>query len=295
MSAAGDGGFDGLAIDGGCTLAALPGLAAEALRGRTPLVALFAPIPPVPLRPGKRLPRLAAPDDKEERLAALKATEEAFETARTFGITRVALDIGPVRLAVRSAEIRRRFARAEIDEGEPGAKLLARLREERKARAGTLYDAARAALERLLLVAERLDLRVSLVVARGPWDVPSPREAQQLLREFAGAPLGLVAAPARRAALEALGMAGPVERWPELERNAGLVWATDACGLELDLLPGLGELGTKSLACPPETPIVVSGRPDSSRAELRRARTLVAGWITKETPRAPSAASLSPT
>jgi hypothetical protein len=93
-----------------------------------------------------------------------------------------------------------------------------------------------------------------------------------LLQEFAGAPLAITLAPARRAVLETLGLAGPADRWVALEQHARAVIATDVVGLEHDLPLGAGELP----AAPPSLlgtgAQVVAGRADSTFREISRAR-----------------------
>ena len=183
-------------------------------------------------------------------------------------------------LHVSEAELRLRFSRREMDEDERGGRVLKRALEERKARAGRVFDACRLALEPLLETAGRRGATLSLPVAASPWQVPSPREAQLLLREFQGAPLQLVLAPARRAVLKALAVGGPTERWDELGRQARVLVATDQVGLDADLLLGMGELEDGELHWPKpaqggELAVVISGPLDSSFKEVLRARRRV--------------------
>jgi hypothetical protein len=102
--------------------------------------------------------------------------------------------------------------------------------------------------------------------------VPSPREAQLLLTEFAGAPLGIALCPARLAVLEALALTGPAARWAELSRSARLLWANDGVGLESDLLLGLGELEPRPGDWPSNLCTIVSGAADATFSEVRQAR-----------------------
>lgn len=278
---ASDSGFDGLALDGGCFLSALPALAAEGLKVGVPLRLCFAPIAVEPLEKGKRLPYLVALDDKEERLEAQKLIRQNVEVGRGLGATHFVLDPGVVGLTVPEADLATRFERAEMDERSPGARLRGRVLAERRALSPRILDALRGALEPLARLAEDLGATLVLLPAASPWQAPSSRELQVLLREVTGAPVAPGVAPAWRGALEALGLAGPSERWDELLRQADLLYATDGVGLVRDLLPGLGEIweglpATGLDDLPARATIVVSGREDSSPEELRAARERLA-------------------
>ena len=150
-----------------------------------------------------------------------------------------------------------------MDPGEPGGELLRTALEERRARAPRILDACRAALEPLLALAERGGVDLAIPVAATPWQVPSPREAQLLMEEFSGAPLGIALSPARWAVLEALQLPRAAERWTPLARSARLLWASDCVGLETELLPGLGELEwSKTGGWPPQVSTILTGASD---------------------------------
>src|SRR5262245_3080342 len=83
-----DTGCAGLSVDGDCPLDAIAALAAEARRAGLPLVAIAGPQPPERLPRWKVVPRLAAFEDKEERLAAVKLAGRLLETARDQGASR---------------------------------------------------------------------------------------------------------------------------------------------------------------------------------------------------------------
>jgi hypothetical protein len=270
---ASEAGFEGLAVDASCPLSLLRAVASEGLRSGLPVAVAGCPLATGELGKGKRLPHLAAFDDPEERAAAVKLATSVLEAGGDLQIGVFLLDFGAVALRTSEAELRLRFARREMEEGDPGHRVLRRALEERKAKGGRLYDACRGSLEPLLAAAERRGLKLCLPVAHSPWQLPSPREAQLLLREFAGAPLAVALSPARRAILEALGLAGPPERWQELHRVAGALEVTDQVGLEGDLLPGLGELELSWPAgAPAALPAAIGGQPDATFKEVLRAR-----------------------
>lgn len=273
---ASEAGFAGIAVDTGCSQPLLKTIATEALRSGLPVRLAGCPLPQAPLGKGKRLPRLAALDDPEERQAAVALAKETLEAATDLDIHLLAVDLGPAGLKTPETQLRLRFARREMDDDEPGGRLLKRALEERRARAERIFDACRLALEPLLEAAGRRGATLLLPLAPTPWQLPSPREAQLLLRDFTGAPLRLVLCPAHRAVLRLLALGGPPERWPELEAHGQVVLATDQVGLDSDLLLGEGELEDEDLRLPKlaqgRPTIVVSGPVDAAFREVRRAR-----------------------
>jgi hypothetical protein len=269
---AAEAGFTGLAVDNTATLGLLPAVATEGMRSGLPVALLVTPLPAEPLPGGKRLPHLGAVDDPEERRAAAKLCVAGIERGGPLGVGLFLLDFGKAALHAREADLRARFARAEMDEGEPGRRLLDAALEERRGLSERLLDAGRSALERLLPAVEREGASLLLPIAATPWELPSGREALVLLREFAGAPLALALAPARRAVLRTLGLEGPPERWTELEQAARALVMSDAVGLEHDLVFGVGELGRAPASRLGNVPQIVAGRSDTTIRELSRAR-----------------------
>ena len=94
---------------------------------------------------GRRLPRLSA-HARDEREAAIALASRGLEAAATVAARFAVLDFGEVTLATRPGELDRAFARREMEEDEPGSRLLASAVAERRAR-------ARGAGRRLPLVA----------------------------------------------------------------------------------------------------------------------------------------------
>jgi hypothetical protein len=270
---ASEAGFTGIAVDASLPLPLLRVVAVEALRAGVPVGLCGAPLPAEELPKGRRLPYLGSFEDPEERLAAVKLGRRTLAAAGDLSIPVVALDLGPVALRIPEAPVRLHFARRELDEGEPGYRHLRRALDERKARAIAIFDACRAALEPLLESAGQRGTVLALSIATSPWQVPSPREAQLLLQEFAGAPLALQLSPARRAVLGRLRLGGPPERWDELARWARVLQASDQVGLADDLLLGSGELDLQIPAqAPPALPGIIVGPPESPFKEILRAR-----------------------
>jgi hypothetical protein len=265
-------GADGLHLAGGGDLAGQARLAADALRLGLGVPSLALPLPERPLGPGRRLPRLAA-HARDEREAAITLALQGLEAAAPVGARLAVLDFGEVTLATRAGELARAFARAEMEEDEPGGRLLARLLAERRSRADELGDAARWALERLLRAAERAGMTLALPVGATPWQAPSPREARLLVEAFAGAPLGLVWDPGRLSALAALGLAISDERLRGLAETAALAIENDAVGIDAGYLPGLGERDARvaALAAVATAPHIVTGGPDATDSEVAAA------------------------
>lgn len=288
IRAAGDAGFQGLAIGPWCSRAqALDLVVAAAAAGLAIPVAASPLLDVFPLPPGKRLPFFASETDPEERLAAVELFSATLDAAVPLGVNLFTVNLGDVALAVRPAEIARRFKRRELDEDDPGARPLAAAFAERRARSPRILDACRFALDRLAARAERAGVTVALEISGGPWGAPTPREAAELLEEYREAPLGVVWDDARLQVLWTLNAAPSRERAATLAAATRLRRANDAVGIEVGFLPGQGDADPEvATALPPPgdpaLPIVVSGRADSTVDELRRARELAA--IVKSAP-----------
>jgi hypothetical protein len=259
----------------------LPSLIADALRVGVPVSAVRTPLAEGPVIEGKRLPHLAALGDREERISARNLAGRTMETAHNLGIRLFPITFGRVSLTTKEPLIRAHFARRELDEDEPGHRALGEALAERRSQSPALLDACRSSLERLVKVAERLDVRLAILMAANPWQVPSPRETLDLLDEFRGAPIGVVWSPARLAVLTGLGLDISDERRTSLRGRAFLIDASDRCGLEYPLLPKLGELPLDDLATTSEVPTVLSGRPDSREDEVTAARAFVDDQLRK--------------
>jgi hypothetical protein len=270
-------GAQGLCADESVPQDLLKGVATEGLRAGLAVTVAACPLSETTLATGRRLPHLASFEDPDERRAAVKRSTASLAFCQQLGIPLFTVDLGPVPLKSAEAPFRLGYARREMSTDEPGGKALRRALEERRARGQPLYDATRASLEPLLSEAERRGATLLLRLAVGPWQLPTPREAQLLLREFAGAPLRLVYAPARRAALAEIGLTGPQpiseSRWAELASATGLIELTDRVGLDTALTLGTGEL---DFALPPEIPAdagwMIAGPMDASFREVLRAR-----------------------
>lgn len=292
---AGEAGFTGLAADEAVTQDLLQGLASAGLRSGLTTTVTACPLPEAGLGKGKRLPHLAAFDNPEERLAAVKRAKDTLGWGQKLGIPLYTLGLGPVPLHSPEAELRLGYARREMDRDELGGKALRRALDERRARGQAIYDACRAGIEPLLAEAERRGAVLLLSLAVSPWQVPTPREAHQLLGEFRGGPLALVYSPARRAVLQELGLAGAPERWGDLAAASQLVEVSDRVGLETHFPLGAGEL---DFQVPGEVPAsaawLVTGPVDSTFREVLRARKRVDELRAAATPPASAAPEAAP-
>jgi sugar phosphate isomerase/epimerase len=268
---AADAGCDGLMLDGGCLLRQVPLLGLAARQAKLTMPALLAPIPEERPSVHRRLPSLAG--ERDERAAAVDLVRRAMQASRDAGTRTVVLDFGRLPLPGEEADLRRHFARRELDEGEPGARLLAGVLAERRSFGEQWLDRCRLALEALLRHAAPLDVQLAILPAATPWQVPTPRETAELLRDFAGAAVGTVFSPARLAVLSALGLGVPADRRAALRQSALVVEVADAVGLDAPLPLGLGELDPAELrGFAPEVPLVLAGPPDTTPAELKAAR-----------------------
>jgi hypothetical protein len=271
---AAEAGCAGVALDGGCRLPEIPLVAAAAFRQRLTMPLLVAPMAETKLAPGRRLPSLAALGNREERAAAVEMVRQAIEVSRDLGTKTIVLDFGRVALQVDEAQIRAHFARRELEEDEAGRPAFDAALKERRARGEALLDACRAALDPLVREAERHAVRLALLPAATPWQVPSPRETTTLLEDFAGAPVATVFSPARLMVLASLGLGVSRERSDALKRAAAVVEAADVVGLELPLLLGLGELDPAELDGAPDDALFVltgpTGATDEEVAGVRK-------------------------
>jgi hypothetical protein len=272
MRLAAETGAEGVHLAGGVDLELHMPLTATALRLGLGVPSLAVPLAERRLAPGRRLPRLAA-HHRDEREAAIALTRRGLEAGAAVAARIAVIDFGEAALTIRPGELARPFARAEMEEDDPGGRLLARAVAERRARAEELGDACRWSLERLVRAAERAGLTLALPVAATPWQVPSPREAQQLLDAFAGAPLGLVWDPGRLSVLATLGLAISDERLRALADAAVLAIENDAVGIDAGYLPGLGERDERvaALTAPASVPRIITGGPNATDAEIAAA------------------------
>ena len=267
-----DGDAAGIHLAGGGDLELLSALVPLAIRLGAPVSSLVLPLPERPLGAGRRMPRLAA-TARDEREAAIALARRALEIAGPATARFAVVDFGDVTLTARPGDLARGFARREMDDGEPGERVLAAAAAERRARAEAFLDACRWALELLVRAAERAGMTLALPVAATPWQIPSPREAGLLLGAFSGAPLGPLWDPGPLSVLAALGLAISDDRLGALAAGAVLALENDAVGIEAGYLPGLGERDTRVAALTVEAtvPHIVAGRPDATDAEIAAA------------------------
>jgi len=262
---AADAGADGIHLGGGCDLELVGRVATSAIRVGVGVASLALPLPERPLSAGRRLPRLSA-HARDEREAAIALALEGLDAAAPVGARLALLDFGEVPLTVRPGELARAFARGEMDEDEPGERVLAAAVAERRSLGDALGDACRWSLERLLRAAERAGVTLALPIGATPWQVPSPREAGLLGDGFAGAPLGLVWDPGRLSVLAALGLAIS----DALAHEAKAMVENDAVGIEAGYLSGLGERNARvaAHAAPVSVPRIVTGGPGATDDEV---------------------------
>ncbi len=247
-------GAEGLGID-----ATLPRDLLEALlpalsrrRGELPVLAVRMEGPP-----------FLASLDKDERRAAL---ERAAADLRVCGELACPLVLGLGRLApdARWRELGRIFLRGEDLEGETMDALI----EARRRVADLALSWARAGLEALAAVAERDGIRIAFLPRGRPDDLVTPAEAERLLEELRGAPIGYWHDTAR-ATLGRL-LRPQVTPWDPFLPAAFGQDAADSCGLVGPLAPGLAE-GTAGLARPVTVDTVVRCDSRSTPDEVRLA------------------------
>ncbi len=271
----------GIQLGAGADLGMIAGLAAVSAHEGLAIGAAVLPLPERPLSRGRRLPRLGSPA-RDEREAAIALARQGLDAMTAVGARLALLDFGGLALKSPAAGVARAFARRELGEDEPGARLLAAAVDERRMHAAEVMDACRWSVEALVKNAERLRATLVLPVGPTPWDAPSPREARELVAAFEGAPVGLAWDPGRLSVLLALGLAISDDSLRELAASAVVTLDGDAVGIAAGYVSGLGERDPRvtSLAPPPETPIVVVGTADATDEEIvaavRRASTRAA-------------------
>ncbi len=224
-------GFTVVALDATLDERALGVLVPTLLAAGLETVAVEAPCP---RPPGRRPPHLAS-DDREERVAAVRALEATLRTAGALGARIVVVRLGRLALDAERAAIVRAFARRELDD-----ERIERLVETRRKASPRALDLARFALDPALDRAAAAGVTVAVGTAGGWSDIPSAAELAALVDEFAGAPLAPWYDAARAHIRQALGL-GRGRPALELERAAG-AWLTDAAGLRGDLPWGTGEV-----------------------------------------------------
>ena len=143
---------------------------------------------------------------------------------------------------------------------------------------------------------ERRGAALALEISGGPWGAPSSREAEILVAEYGSAPLGIVWDEARVQVLERLGAGLPDARRASLVAAARLWRAGDNVGIEVGYLPGMGD---RAPSAPDPlraaaVPVVITGGPDCTLAEVTTARALVAGRPNAKPQAAPNAAPADP-
>jgi hypothetical protein len=274
IRAAGDAGATGIHLAGGFALGDTEAAVPAILRAGLDIPSMTLPLPQRALGKGKRLPSLAAAE-ADERGAAIALATEGLEAGVHASVRWAVLDFGGVALPASRHDVAGWFARREMADDESGGAELAIAIGARKARSEALADACQRSLERLCRLAEARSVRLLLPVGGTPWEVPSPREALALLEAFRGAPLAPLWDPARLTARLALRLRVSDVRVAALAEAAGAALETDAVGMTTGYLPGLGErdesLPARASKLPADAPVIVSGFPDSTDAEIAAA------------------------
>jgi hypothetical protein len=272
---AADCGFRGIAVGAHCAQRDLAQLISQIADAGLAVPIVASPLGETSLPAGRRLPYLGAVEDVDERLTAVKLVGATWSAASALGVTSFTLDMGTIRLHGAPPAVAFRFARRELDEDEPGERLWADVLSERRARSPDIVDACRDSLDRLLPQAEKAGLQVAMEVT-GPWGTPTPREAAMLLDEYRGAPISIVWDEARTQAFAGVGIGLGSERRARLAESVRVLRCQEAVGIETGFAPGLGDpdgTGDWSATLPPL--VIVGGRPDTTVAEMTRARATV--------------------
>lgn len=241
-------GADGVELDFRVTPDVLARLRRMLRQAGIPVTSLhnFCPVPD----PAPRLadPFLFTSDDEREREFALRYTIKTLEHAADLEAAAVVLHLGEVPgCASLAEELYRLYDAGELDT--PAARAVQqRLEEKRAARSVFCLDRVLLALDKILLLAERLGLKVGIENRYHYYEVPSPDEIERIIREFAGAPLGFWYDTGHAHHWEVLGWAAPGEILNRFASHLVGVHLHDARGRDDHLSPGTGEIDFESLA-----------------------------------------------
>jgi sugar phosphate isomerase/epimerase len=210
------------------------------------------------------------------RTAAVERATRSLRTAAELGVGLVVVALGRVEVDADWPLVRTRFARGEIDAAFWRDRSAARA-----ARAPRHLDAARAALEPLLRLAESAAVTVALVNRPGYDEVPDAAEVRALLADFAGSPLGTFYDTAAAHVQETLGTAAPGAALAAFGAAARGAHLTDAAGFVRGLPPGVGEVDFAALRgqLPDAAPRFVHCAPSSYPREVRAALARLRGML----------------
>ncbi|MEE9276358.1 MAG: hypothetical protein V3V62_13720 [bacterium] len=142
---------------------------------------------PLAMRPPVPAPVWPPPESGDVGADALAA---CFPLADTLGCRLWILRLGAVGMEDPMEELAGLWRRERLPESEEGVERAGEILADRAGRAGPVREAARRLLERLFPEAERYGVTLCLESGRDVRAYPSYREAEDLIREFEGAPLG---------------------------------------------------------------------------------------------------------
>jgi hypothetical protein len=271
--------FEGIWVGLPYSLETLPDLARVAAGHRWRVVGIDGPLPERLARKveGKRQPYLAAPDDPEERLAAVKLSLKNLDALASLGGTCLALELGWLPLLLEESDLNKSYERDELsDEFEPIAIRFKKVQEDRKSVAARWRDGARYSLDRLTRQAEAKGITLALRFGRSIWQYPSPREAALLCADMTGSPTRIAFDSGAWWRLQMLGLTAGNERRKQLLDLSALVLAHDGCGLNGELAAGLGTAPFDWLAdVPLAAKVVIDGQSDTTPAEIASAARLI--------------------
>ncbi|MDZ4697777.1 MAG: hypothetical protein SGI86_21760 [Deltaproteobacteria bacterium] len=271
--------FDGLWVGLPYSLETLPDLARVAAGHRWRVVGIDGPLPERLARKveGKRQPYLAAPDDPEERLAAVKICLKNLDALASLGGTCLALELGRLPLLLEESDLHKSYERGELfDEFEPIALRFRKVQEDRKSVAARWRDGARFSLDRLVRQAEAKGITLALRIGGSLWQYPSPREAALICADMTGSSTRIAFDSGAWWRLQMLGLTAGNDRRTQLLGLSALALVHDGCGLNGDLAAGLGDAPFDWLAeAPLSANVVLDGQSDTTPTEIASAARLI--------------------
>ncbi|MEW5761907.1 MAG: TIM barrel protein [Bacillota bacterium] len=205
----------------------------------------FCPVPDLAKKAED--PFLFTAADERERELALRYTLGTLERAAEVEAAAVVLHLGEVPgCASLADELYARHA-AGAPDGEM-EELRRQLAAARAVEGPKCLDRALLALDRVAGRAEKLGLKIGIENRYHFHEVPSPEEMDRILREFAGAPLGVWYDTGHAHHWEVMGWAAPGELLDRFAPSLVGVHLHDARGREDHRSPGMGEIDFAAVA-----------------------------------------------
>ncbi len=200
----------------------------------------FFPIPPM-LNRGSGDAFLFTSDDKEERDLAVEYTKTTVQQASELEARVAILHLGGIPLKTDLDRLYEFYDQGQY-ESEEAILLKKHLTEERKDKARVYLDRVLLCLDRLLPLAEKLEVTIGIENRYHYHEIPSYHELGQIFKEFKGAPIAYWHDVGHAHNLESLGLGGDQGFLDTYAAEMAGIHLHDAKGREDHFAPGSGDL-----------------------------------------------------